>query len=124
MKRTGILLAFVLGAIFTGCYNDKYNELYPQAATCDTANVTYTATIKPIIAQNCATTGCHDATTKESGYDMSVYADLKVAVDNNKLLAVINHQSGVQPMPQGLPKLSDCNIAKITKWVSAGAPNN
>ncbi len=124
MKRTGILLAFALGAIFTGCYNDKYDQLYPQGSSCDTANVTYSNTIKPIMAQSCATIGCHDATTKESGYDFNNYSDLQIAVNANRLLPVINHQSGVQPMPQGMPKLSDCNIAKITKWVSAGAPNN
>jgi len=27
-------------------------------------------------------------------------------------------------MPQNGNKLSDCNITKIEKWITAGAPNN
>jgi hypothetical protein len=34
------------------------------------------------------------------------------------------HSPGFSPMPQNDNKLSECNIAKIKKWIATGAPNN
>jgi hypothetical protein len=55
---------------------------------------------------------------------LDTYARVKTVADNGKLMGVITHANGFPQMPKGGNKLSDCNIAKIKKWVDAGAPNN
>lgn len=124
MKYLSFFTAFVACAAIisaTGCYNDNREELYP-ITSCDTANVTYAAVVKPIIDSKCATSGCHLGTAP-SGYDLSSYAMVASVANNGKLVAAIEH-TGPSPMPKGLPKLDDCTIAKIKIWVNAGAPNN
>lgn len=122
MKRLVIVLSM---AVFAGCYNDKKDALYPTGVTtCDTSNVSYASTIQPIFTQYCATSGCHDAATKQNGYDFSNYDGAVLSIDPNKLIPVITHASGYSAMPKDMAKLSDCNIAKITAWVNRGALNN
>ncbi|MES2701461.1 MAG: hypothetical protein V4649_02425 [Bacteroidota bacterium] len=129
MKRLLILAAAAL--IFAGCYNDKYDKLYPtttgSADPCDTANATvsYAATISGIMSAKCATTGCHDAGTNGGGYTLSTYTGVRnAAIVTNRLLGAIQHVTGYSQMPQGQAKLPACEIAQITKWVNQGAPNN
>jgi hypothetical protein len=43
---------------------------------------------------------------------------------NGRLVGVISHAAGYPAMPQGGPKLSDCEIARIRTWVRQGTPNN
>lgn len=122
MKKIIPILSLVLLA---SCYNDKEDQLYPQpTGGCDTTNVTFATDIQAIGTNSCAFGGCHDAATKSSGYDLTTYAGFKLAVDNNRLLGSINRDNGFSAMPKGMNKLGDCEIAKITAWVNAGAPNN
>jgi hypothetical protein len=94
-----------------------------ECTDCDTSMaMSYTSHITPIINANCK--GCHNSANPSAGIDVTTYNTLKTIVDNGKLLGVIAHQIGYSPMPKNGSKLSDCNIAKITKWINNGAPNN
>lgn len=120
-----IIGVFACALIFTGCYYDKYDKLYPSATTtCDTTTVTFTADILPIMNAKCATAGCHDSQTKQNGYDMGTYAGVKMVVDDGKLVGCIRWDNGFLPMPQGMTKVDDCSINKIVRWVNQGALNN
>lgn len=106
-----------------GCYYDIENELYPSdGTTCDTAAVTYIATIQPILSQNCLS--CHSAASAQGSVVLEGYNLLKVYVDNGSFLGAVSHGSGYSPMPKGGNKLSDCKISQIQTWIAAGAPNN
>lgn len=115
------LFAAATIVFFAGCYNDKADQLYPSAVTCDTTNVTFTADILPIMTKSCATTNCHDAESQMGNYDLTGYAGLKQMVTNGKLMPSIRHESGADFMPKDLPKLADCDINKIARWVNLGA---
>ncbi|VAW30002.1 hypothetical protein MNBD_BACTEROID07-453, partial [hydrothermal vent metagenome] len=52
------------------------------------------------------------------------YNDVVAVAKNGKLLGSIRFDAGFVPMPQGSAKLSNCDIAKIGKWVKDGTPNN
>ncbi len=106
----------------SGCYYDKHDVLNPGSATCDTAIVTYSGSINPIITANC--TGCHSGTNAPLGIKLDIYTDVNTQALNGKLLGTITHSAGFSPMPKNGTQLNDCNIAKIKKWVSSGAPNN
>lgn len=121
MRKT-IALAFVVVA-FVGCYNDKYEELYPSGpVTCDTTVVTYAADVKPILDSKCNTAGCHNA--GGAGGNFTTYAGIKAQVTAGKLIGCITWTPGFSAMPQGQPKLPECDINKITRWVNQGALNN
>ena len=112
--------------ILSGCYYDNVEELYPVASVCDTANVTYSGTVKPIIDDNCVT--CHSGQAPSGGVRLETYDQASAAAaiapgTYGSLYGTISHAEGNVPMPQG-GKLSDCNIAKVNAWINAGAPNN
>ncbi len=118
------LLVFVVVAM-SGCYNDKYDQLYPAPVTtvdlCDTATnpATYSGSVKATINEKCASTGCHDATTHQNGYDMSKYATDSAITDRIK----IRITQGTMP-PISSSQLSDCQKKQIFSWVNHGAQNN
>lgn len=119
-----ILLAF--GFIFTQCYYDKKELLYPQVGTeCDTTNVTYNPKITNILSGNCYS--CHGngvAASLGGGIKLQNYADVKEKV--SRIYGAITHQSGYLEMPRpiGSPMLDSCSIKLIRIWIAAGAPNN
>jgi hypothetical protein len=126
MNKLTILAGMLI--LLASCYNDKADKLYPAPPVnpCDTTGrtVSFSANVRPIMMGNCATSpGCHASGTS-TAYDFTSYAGAQLAASNNKLVLAITHQPGASPMPQGMPKLSNCAIAQITKWVKQGAPNN
>lgn len=122
-KYSSYTAAIFLAVLFTGCYYDVAEELYPMGATlCDTSNVTYTADVLPIIQAKCYT--CHSGSAPSGNVSVDNYTNLKVYADNGKLIGTISHASGYFPMPQGGNKLSSCEIATIQKWINDGTLNN
>ena len=108
-------------ATFSCVYNIE-DELYPPV-TCDTENVTYSGTILPILQQNCY--DCHsDANVDISQIPLEGYAFVIVKVNDGKLVKAIRHTGEVSPMPKDRPPLEECDIEKIEKWISNGAPDN
>ncbi len=116
-----LLIAFV-----TGCYYDSEEKLYPQLSTeCDLSNVTFAATVKPILQASCLS--CHSsakAVNSGGGVKLENYADVLISTNNGKLMGTITHASGYQKMPQGGGKLTDCEISKLQKWIDNGKLNN
>ncbi len=113
-------LLFVLGIFITSCKHEP--EAFaqptpePPVDSCDTATVTYTASVLPILQTNCYS--CHSGATPSGSLDLSDYDRLAFVAQNGSLLGSISHEAGYSPMPQGLPKLSDCDITTIAKWVN------
>ncbi|HSI91455.1 MAG TPA: c-type cytochrome domain-containing protein [Adhaeribacter sp.] len=92
-------------------------------STCDTTNVTFTATIKPLVQNNCQ--GCHSGGAAASGgLDFTTHGGLAAVALNGRLEGAVTHATGFSPMPKNGNKLNDCQIAQIRKWISNGAPNN
>jgi hypothetical protein len=90
---------------------------------CDTSNVTYSGTIRPIIERNCI--GCHsEATPLNSDTDLSRYDSLYVEAMNGELMSSLDHSGYVVAMPQDVDQLPDCLIRQFRAWVNKGAPNN
>ncbi len=107
----------------SGCYYDKYNKLYPPVSetTCDSLNVTYSVSVKDIMNNYCI--GCHNASTASGGATLDSYSSILPWVQSGQLMGDVKQLSGFISMPPG-SKLSDCDIAKLQKWVNDGAPNN
>ncbi len=113
--------------IFSSCFYDKKNEIYPQvqATACDTTNSTYALTVAPILNTNC--NNCHAASVAKSigaSIVLDNYTSLKTYVTNKQLINSINHTGGLTPMPLNGVKMNACDISKIGAWVNRGALNN
>lgn len=115
-----MLCVYMSASMFSCTYNNE-EELYPPVV-CDTTHVSYLETIEPIIIHNCYE--CHSGTEPISGFSLEGHANLKAKVDDGRLIGAIRHMVGFSPMPKDRPSLPDCDILKIEKWVSDGAPNN
>ncbi|SFC74989.1 hypothetical protein SAMN05421780_10973 [Flexibacter flexilis DSM 6793] len=121
MKNTSkiLILSGLLAMAGAQFACEREAVVYGTFTGCDTASVTYTSSISPIIDQSCIS--CHAAAEPSSGISLSNYAQVKTYVDNGKLLGAVLHQSGYQPMPQ-TGTLTNCEIKKIRNWVNLGAP--
>lgn len=108
----------------TACYYDKEDLLYGPALPCtdSTGTISYMTKVVPILQTSCY--GCHSASAPSGGQAMGNYTADKTMALNGKLMGTINHASGFSAMPKGGAKLSNCQIAVVQKWVTAGAPNN
>lgn len=89
---------------------------------CDTSNIKFSQSVFPIIQAHCFI--CHANGVNLGNVVLENYSQIKFQAVESDLLQVINHTSGFSQMPLGAPKLSACDIAKITAWVKQGAPNN
>ncbi len=85
---------------------------------CKMTNLDFTADIWPTINNNC--TSCHTTNNASGGVVIENLDDVKVLIDNSKLVDVINGQNGASLMPPG-NKLSQCNIDQIEQWIKDGA---
>lgn len=127
-KRTSTLffasawLSLMVISVNTGCSFDNEEEYYANLM-CDTANVTYSGSVAPIFAASC--TSCHSV-SGATFPDLGTYETVKsyIESDTGAIPARIRHIVGYTPMPQGAPKLPECDIRKIEIWIEAGFPNN
>jgi hypothetical protein len=125
MKKGLIFIAsgFLFLFMISSCYYDNVEDLYPYASSaCDTTNVTYSQTIAPIMAANCNV--CHSTAIANGNVITDTWEGLSVVAKNGQLWNAVDWTDGVNNMPQGGSKLSDCNLAKINIWIKAGSLNN
>lgn len=127
MLCTTITLAL---ATIASCEKEKaepMGDTNPQDTTtqlslCDTVNFTYTNDIEPIIKSNCAFSGCHGNGSQSGGVNLNSYTSVVAESQQTQFLGSIRHESGFSRMPQGRPKLSDSQIAKIECWIEQNTP--
>lgn len=123
MKKTFAVLAVITISFtfFVGCKNDSAELLYPPDP-CDTTNVKYSTTILPILRDNCYR--CHSGSQTVAPFKLDSYAAVSTHAADGSLWGAVSHASGFSPMPKNAAQLSDCNLAKIKKWIDDGYPDN
>jgi mono/diheme cytochrome c family protein len=125
MERRFIPIVTFVTILFlaSSCYYDNEEALYPSLNTsCDTTNVTFSATITAILANNCFS--CHSNATASAGNNirLEIYADVKART--TAITGSLKHTGGYSPMPKNGGKLKACSITQFDIWVRNGAPNN
>lgn len=78
--------------------------------------VSYAADIRPLIDQNCTSSGCHGAGSIE--FELLTYNQVKL-----KATAIKREVWELENMPKG-GTMSSADRKKFKDWVDAGAPNN
>ncbi len=122
--RRRLVIIFVTVILVTSCTKENEENLQSKInqPLCDTLNMTFAKDVLPIITLNCYS--CHGNGNIQGGMNLDGFARIKRQVDNNLLLNVIKHSPGYSQMPQGQPRLAQCDINKIEAWVNRGALNN
>ena len=117
--KPALFLSFLLFLNLAACTNNKKDEPKPlPASECEA--ITYTASVVPIIQQNCTTPFCHDANSVNGNFNN--YEELKVRVNDGRFKnSVIDGNTPVMP-PTG--KLPDAQIRILQCWLNNGAPKN
>ena len=124
-KNHILMLPGMLAVLWlSSCYYDKADLLYPLSASpCDTVNaISYSQKVVPMFQQYCY--GCHSGGNPSGGIAMGTYETDKAIALNGKLYGTITYANGYSPMPEGMGRLSDCQIAIIKKWIDNNTPNN
>lgn len=111
-----VTLAFLTAS----CKKDKVSAVVIDPLCTDT--ISFSQKIQPLINQNCSTSGCHDASTQASGYNLTNHAN--IAANANIILSAMRSESGVTPMPLGGPVLPDSLIQQFSCWNQQGKMNN
>ena len=89
---------------------------------CDSTQFKYGANVSVILSAYCL--GCHSGAAPSAGIDLSTWAGVNLVAVSGRLVGAVTHAPGYAAMPNGNNKLSDCQIAQIRRWVTAGALNN
>jgi hypothetical protein len=89
---------------------------------CDTVNVTFSGTIRPILQNNCV--GCHSGANPPLGVALDSYGGVLSVVNDGRFRKAVNHLPGASAMPKGGNKLPDCTVNKINAWLNKGSSNN
>jgi len=90
----------------------------PDPSVVDGDTITYTKHILPLVTKNCALSGCHDASTKQSGVELPLM--VKQLADAGRIRErVIHGKPSFMPATGRLSAL-DMNIVKA--WLDKNAP--
>ena len=116
------LISFKL--VLVSCTKDKV--IIPVETPFLTAEcpdtVKYSVSIEPLIAANCSTSGCHDA-TNAGGYKLTNYTEIQ----NNAsaiLTSITLSSNNPLAMPYLAPSLSATDIQNVKCWINQGKLNN
>jgi len=115
MKRVSWLV--VCGLWFTACAYENEEELF-GVTVCDPQTTTYSGVVQPIIASNCAISGCHDGSNTLP--DWSDFSN----VQSNAALIKQRTSNRTMPPSNANVTLTAAEIEQIACWVDSGAQNN
>ena len=127
MKMKLLIGALLIGTMMfiSSCYYDKADLLYSGNAgpcTDSSGTVSYAQKVVPLLQQYCYS--CHTGNFPSGNQLMGTYTSDKAMAMNGMLYGTIAHSAGYSPMPQGMAKMTNCQIAVIKKWIDSGTLNN
>ena len=106
-------IIFTLGALAALSFSCQKNNQQTDFTACN--NPTYEGSLKSLIDNKCATSGCHAGSVSPN---LTSYSQVKNAADNGSLYReVIDRQT----MPEGM-SFSQEEYDSFNCWLNAGAP--
>ncbi|MFQ3576542.1 MAG: hypothetical protein SNJ77_08915 [Cytophagales bacterium] len=113
MKTVLVSLFIIAFLIFHGgCANNKLESLKPN---CDTTNVTFISSIKPVFEAKCY--NCHEGRFPSGGINLR--DEVYVTANAELIMKTIRYDAGVIGMPIG-ERLPNCEVQKFEVWVRNG----
>lgn len=121
MELPKISIYIIVMIVFSSCYYDNEEELYPKING-EIGDVSYSMDIVPILEKNCYV--CHAEAVRLGNVNLEGYFDLIDYVDDGSFIGAITHDPAYSPMPKGGPMLRSVVIDSIRAWIDQGALNN
>ena len=132
MKKSsaGLVLLICIFTLLISCKHEvPVDPNNPPGGGTD-SSVCFENDILPIFLSNCAKSGCHDAATKEKGYQLDTYSNIVANGINagnagtSKIYEAITEDNAdkIMPRPPNAP-LTTAQKALIAKWINEGAKN-
>ena len=115
MKKLSILIILVI--LLSNCTSVSPDDLTLPTPTV----VSYTANVKTIIDQSCATSGCHNTTSNTAGLTLVTFTQVKNAFINRNALGRMESTTNPMPPSGNLPSNS---IQIIKNWRDQGYLEN
>lgn len=92
--------------------------------------VCFATEILPVFQNNCALSGCHDAITREEGYNFSTYQGIRTGISPGnpgnspayRQMITKNPEERMPPPPMSV--LPAAVIDRFKQWITEGAKNN
>lgn len=124
MRKIFLTIFIFIGGIITfhSCKKESVEEMMQDLQYCKDSLVSFSENVQPILLDDCA--GCHSGSNAENGVELDHYSGVVDAENGGILMDVIHHRNGAVAMPQGKPKLNECKINTIQKWIDEGMQNN
>jgi len=89
---------------------------------CDSNVYTFSGAVTKIMS-NC--TGCHSGSNASAQVDLSNHAGVQTVALNGRLMGSLLGHSGYASMPPyGSPRLTNCQITQLNKWIGNGCKND
>jgi hypothetical protein len=132
MKKIIYLIATL--AIFSTCKHQTTEVVTGPGNPIDTAHhdtiiilpsydsVCFNTQILPLVMASCAQSGCHDATSRVEGLNLTSYEGIN-AMGANTLVIYITKTTGKVMPPKPQPRMDTAGINLIKRWVKEGAKN-
>jgi hypothetical protein len=100
-----------------------------NSITCSPDTVYFANTVLPVLASNCAKSGCHDSKAHQEGLILDNYTGIMRTVQpgnasRSKLYEVITASGEDIMPPKPNQSLSADDIVSIKTWINQGAKNN
>ncbi|MDX2189940.1 MAG: hypothetical protein SFY32_08760 [Bacteroidota bacterium] len=134
MLRYCDLVFFFSIIVIISCTNDNVEDLKKSKVeksttstlSCDTALVSFSKQIVPIMELQCGSKdqSCHTSSAKQGNCSLDSYNGVLKEANTGKLVSCIIWDGQTIKMPYQKAKLDDCTIKIIKYWVSQGAKNN
>ncbi len=121
-KVVGPIYLLTAMSVFSNCYYDNRQDLFPEITTCDTTNVSYSADLLPILEGQCL--GCHNNSSQQGNVNLEGYDNVRAYAQNGRLYGSIAWLNGYAAMPPAGSQLPSCTIEMFKAWIDARAPNN
>ena len=101
----------------------------PPTTGCSADTVYFGNTVSPLITSNCAMSGCHDAITHRSGYNLTTYSGIRNIVtpgnaQGSKLISVVTRTGEEHMPPSPYASLTSNQVGLLRTWINQGAKNN
>lgn len=98
-----------------------------KTVTCDTSKIYFNRDILPIFIGSCAIAGCHDARTKESGYNLTNYGSIisrGLTSGKPSSSKVYTEMANKSMPPRPYNAIDAASLAKINRWITEGLKND
>ncbi len=129
------VLIFALLLAASSCVYQNEEVLYPEPPPSEEPDpdpvdtcglpvvVSYQTHVLPLLEKHYCV-ACHETSDPAGGITLEGYGRVTPYIEDGSLLGSIRHETGFESMPRDYPRMPDCEVELIAKWIAEGYPNN